>query len=172
MPGSGPDINAVEVFAQARGDGLQAHVLNTVDDAADLMYSEISQEAIERDLAMGYTVVLPSYEPSVNTPVAWWRVNPETGETLGMGFNGEGAETEGYVQKLVLIGLGAAWAVQIYGVCLTGVAFSESLDSNTCSSVAISTSALGLSILTGNVPGIAMATAALANIVRIKATSR
>ena len=46
---------------------------------------------------MGYTVALDTANPPGDTlPAAWWRINPDTGETLGMGFNGEGAGASEY----------------------------------------------------------------------------
>ena len=60
---------------------------------------------IQADLARGFAVVLPGRAAGSTGPLAWWRVNPVTGETLGMGMNGRGtAATEESVKQIGIAG--------------------------------------------------------------------
>lgn len=70
---------------------------------------------IQENLARGFAVVLPGRATADTGPTAWWRVNPITGETLGMGIDGRGtAATErtvkeiGIAGKLITVSMGVA----------------------------------------------------------------
>lgn len=54
------------------------------------------------DLAAGYALVVPPATPG-GTAATWWRVNPSTGETLGMGIAGGSTQTETVLQLVVTL---------------------------------------------------------------------
>jgi Transglutaminase-like superfamily len=54
------------------------------------------------DLAAGYAIVVPPAAPA-GTAVTWWRVDPQTGETLGMGLAGGNVQTETVIQMFVTL---------------------------------------------------------------------
>lgn len=116
-PGFGPEINTVDVFRQAREQGLAARVVTDAAAVDALALPAVSAEALKRDLAMGYVAVLPMAGPGQPVPAsAWWRIDPGTGETLGMGFSGEGAQFEEYT-VVQLIAIAALSALVWYGAC-------------------------------------------------------
>jgi hypothetical protein len=51
---------------------------------------------LEADIRAGYVVVAPQ-GAGTTAPMTWWRVHPETGDTLGYGINGWGQATAEYV---------------------------------------------------------------------------
>lgn len=59
-----------------------------------------AQAFLQQDLGLGYAVVVPSSVPDGSMLPAWWRVNPETGETLGMTGDGYGQEIQEYLEVL------------------------------------------------------------------------
>ncbi len=58
--------------------------------ASELAPDGIALENLERDLAAGYVVIVPTDAPA-GSPTGWWRVDPTTGETLGIVSDGKGA---------------------------------------------------------------------------------
>jgi hypothetical protein len=55
---------------------------------------------LQQDLDRGYAAVIPSRVPDGSALPAWWRVNPDTGETLGMTGDGYGQEMQEYLEVL------------------------------------------------------------------------
>lgn len=84
--------NTVSAFKAFRQSGTDFEVLalgrqNTLIN----QFPEKSRSALEQDLARGYALIVPN--PSSIPPgmkLHWWRVDPLTGETLGIGSTGEG----------------------------------------------------------------------------------
>ena len=66
-------------------------------DANKVDQLPLSQEArlnLQRDLASGFAVILPEAMPfGMAQKTAWWRVNPMSGETLGIASDGRGTIT-------------------------------------------------------------------------------
>jgi hypothetical protein len=59
---------------------------------------------IQGDLERGYAVVLPAATEAHPVPGAWWRVDPASGETLGVGSGGRGITTTEEVINQISIG--------------------------------------------------------------------
>ena len=59
-------------------------------DAVDPAFTAADRERIEASVSTGHVVVLDPTSPEVGA--SWWQVDPVTGETLGIGHNGWGAE--------------------------------------------------------------------------------
>lgn len=59
-----------------------------------------TKERIKHDLEKGYIVITPEKAVKINGKeyTAWWRINPETGHTLGMGKYGWGQAIVEYVE--------------------------------------------------------------------------
>jgi hypothetical protein len=51
---------------------------------------------LREDLEKGYAILTPKEQPAGFDRVAWWRVNPDTGETLGILDDGRGVEITEY----------------------------------------------------------------------------
>src|SRR5690625_7956566 len=75
------------------GPGEQAAV-------SELDLPAATRAAIAADLTAGYVVVSPVSVPADSPHAAWWRVHAETGETLGRGGDGSGAEMLDYKMKI------------------------------------------------------------------------
>lgn len=77
--------------------------------------------ALRRDVERGYAVVLPSARATGVSDLAWWRVDPATGETLGVGADGRGtAATEYSIPFWVSATLAGVLAVPGAMACATG----------------------------------------------------
>jgi hypothetical protein len=55
---------------------------------------------MQNDLSSGAILVVADYERGGNS--AWWRIHPETGETVGQIGDGRGSEMVEYLQGLAL----------------------------------------------------------------------
>ena len=57
---------------------------------------------IAGDLARGYAVIVPARPPDVEggTAIAWWRVDADAGETLGMMPGGGSSSAEGIILQI------------------------------------------------------------------------
>jgi hypothetical protein len=95
-PGGCAD-GAAELFATADAEDIDWVALRGPGDAQldQLSLSADVLARIERDLTEGYTVISPrSAESLEGRSVAWWRVDPRTGQTLGIDQRGHGAAVE------------------------------------------------------------------------------
>ena len=90
----GPDSShygAIDLFEKAEKAGIDSLTITPADSSAlgDLQMSEFARTTLLGELQQGYTIVIPSRTPySDQEIVGWWRVNTETGETLGMMVKG------------------------------------------------------------------------------------
>ncbi len=118
-------------LAAAREAGLSVEVIRPAEDdrgweatrqkVAGLKVSVTSRDAIMRDLDEGFLVVVPRQQaPKI---AAWWRVNPATGEALGMSADGRGDEFVEYLTTL----FNAAF--------LAGNTFKLALDISSCTTL-------------------------------------
>lgn len=97
--GGGPEVvDTYAFFAAADTQGVASLVVPPGDVAAleALAVPEASRAAMARDLERGYAVVAAERVPDGTREVAWWRVHPATGETLGRGGDGRGQATTDY----------------------------------------------------------------------------
>jgi hypothetical protein len=87
--------NTAEVFQSANGQGNEWVTIQNHSDAASNMIelSENMRARIKQDLNAGYTVVIPKKAIVIDGHLkeTWWRLDPRTGQTLGMGGRGWGA---------------------------------------------------------------------------------
>ena len=99
----GPLENASELYA-AGGAGSWVTLRGPKDPALrKLSLPRDVRARIEQDLAAGYVVVAPQKVDSSGAASAWWRVDRETGRTLGVGRRGWGlAVTEEQLQMVNL----------------------------------------------------------------------
>jgi hypothetical protein len=66
---------------------------------------------ITADINQGYAVAIPAQRPKGLSMTGWWRINPDTGETLGMIGNGGGSEITEYLIENVQTALSLVRAV-------------------------------------------------------------
>ena len=102
-------------FQDARESNSEFMTLTTkdIERALEFPIQVTTRTYIVDDLRAGNVVILPKAWEQDNR-VAWWSVNPKTGETLGRSTNGEGAITLEYKIKLILLagfsGFVLAWS--------------------------------------------------------------
>jgi hypothetical protein len=108
-------FDTVEAFRQATAASAPIRVLRETDGArlAELTIPADARAAIARNLAAGYVVLLPEIPLRGDAKAAWWRIHPETGETLGEAADGRGAE---FVEFLIVVDVIINMA-QAYDAC-------------------------------------------------------
>ena len=82
---------------------------------------------LQQDLDRGYAVVVPARVPDGSALPAWWRVNPNTGEALGMTGDGYGQEMLEYVESMIMTYRGLGDAVNALKECETKPSFETKL---------------------------------------------
>ena len=107
-----PPVKASEFFARAAAQGMKWITLRPGTDRSALSELKLPGDVraqVERDLADGYAVVAAQgpIEISGRPAYGWWRVDPSSGQTIGMNEFG-GATMVEYV-------LAISWGV-VYGV--------------------------------------------------------
>jgi hypothetical protein len=83
-------------------------------------WPEAARTLISDALQAGYVVVVSNTQDAPkSTAPTWWRIDPRTGETLGMGSDGWGQATVENVLGSILIGMYSAFYVGIYVAVIT-----------------------------------------------------
>jgi hypothetical protein len=90
-PGKDPALNTGDAFAASRSwTGLQSRQVTATDVKLNL--PQDVRDRVRSDLGNGYDVVVPERPIATDAGqfAGWWRVDPATGDVLGMGENGWG----------------------------------------------------------------------------------
>ncbi len=121
----GKRFSTMVAFLSAAQAGVPIAVVTPTDRAplAELTLPMVSRLAIERDLDKGYVVIVPETIASGDGAAGWWRVNPNTGETLGLAGEGRGDSAVEYSFLLGLkenLILGAPSALAGFAICMGG----------------------------------------------------
>lgn len=109
--GDQPVVGTTAVMQQASAAGVAMRVLTSeTPDAIPTAYAADDRMRIAADLAAGYWVIVPEAPVSVagDDVVAWWRIDPATGATIGMTPHG-GADFVEYVLGVILL----AWPFEL-----------------------------------------------------------
>ncbi|CAN5745231.1 hypothetical protein BH23DEI1_BH23DEI1_12850 [soil metagenome] len=140
LPISHPTARVGNVFrsmAAADAEGIPIVVLRP-DAEQEIDGIHVPYEtrvAILQDLRDGYVVLTPRAVPAEAELAAWWRIDPQTGETLGRGGDGRGMSLAEYTHQQAvsaallkgglilggtrtLIGCGTKKTIQAYGCCV------------------------------------------------------
>ncbi len=98
--------NTALLFEESLNQGIDWLVIR---DAGDPVLQKIqstpdARSCIEQDLADGYVVIIPPKSIPINGKLTtgWWRIDPRTGTTLGMGPNGTGQALTQYARDVNL----------------------------------------------------------------------
>jgi len=92
-------FGALEAIRQASEDGIPIRVLRPGQTTVlqGLQHSAATKAGVQRDLDAGYVVILPERAGGASEQSGWWRVDPATGETLGIASGGYGGAMVEYV---------------------------------------------------------------------------
>jgi hypothetical protein len=111
--------NAVDVLLDAVEQDIDLLVIKpgqlTALENIELPPSALA--SMHDDLAKGFAIVVPARLPRDSAMLAWWKVHPATGETLGITADGYGQELVEYLTDLVSTALGIVQAVQALEDC-------------------------------------------------------
>ena len=90
----GPSANVSELWSASHASGDSWVAIRAIDDAA---WSQVNvgddiRVRIQQELKAGYNVLVPSKAVSLagQSHVGWWRVDPRSGNTLGVMESGQG----------------------------------------------------------------------------------
>lgn len=99
--------NTALLFAQTRREGDEWLRLHEAEGRAwqKLWLPEDIRTRIKQDLADGYLVLAPRKSVLVNgrALIGWWRVDPRTGNTLGVGEHGWGQAMSEYAEEAFVL---------------------------------------------------------------------
>ncbi len=98
--------NSGETLAASQQQGVQWTTVRTPQEVEQLTVSEDLKARAKEDVALGYVVVLPSQSVANGDSAVWWRIDPATGQSLGMGDRGWGQEIAEYTLVIRAIGFG------------------------------------------------------------------
>ncbi|KAA9134041.1 hypothetical protein F3N42_00375 [Marinihelvus fidelis] len=121
-------LSTDKVFEQARDAGIDTIAVTDRATLAQVGYSADIQAAMAREIDRGYYLVTPSRPPAQDL-VAWWRVDPASGETLGQIADGQGGEMAQYV-------IGLTFSLGAYAYGMYGCTQTSSVGAATCCAVA------------------------------------
>ncbi len=113
---SGNDIDTLKVTSAAKQqniDWVLHHAKNPDLSSIQRVFAD-DQHALNRiiaDIQMGYSVLVPAKKPKELLMGGWWRINPLTGETLGMTADGGGQSATEYIIEVLQTALGLVRAI-------------------------------------------------------------
>ena len=117
MSDQGKVINTALIFAEAKAQEISWLLIKNGEDPnwkrVDLPPDVRTR--LEEDLSGGYWVIAPVQQVLIGGKLesAWWRLNPITGNILGVGKNGMGQAMTQYATKVDIV-LQLKTAIQIY----------------------------------------------------------
>jgi hypothetical protein len=114
-PASG--TGTMSVFAAAKQQELGFAWVRKADEVETAPLEPAGKAALIQDLDAGFVALLPEAPPDGLAYSAWWRVDPQTGNTLGMLSDGRGSEVTEYITDLVLVSYGMMKALKQYADC-------------------------------------------------------
>ena len=99
--------NTAMLYAESLKQGMDWLVIRDADDPV-LQKTQMSPDVrtcIIQDLADGYIAIIPPKPIPINgkPTTAWWRIEPRTGTTLGMGPTGSGQALTQYARNVNLV---------------------------------------------------------------------
>ena len=114
LTGCGQVHSAAEAFAAAGSDAKNWTTLRRPDEpaTAQLAVAADVRSRIAADLSAGCVVVVPRAADASMT--GWWRVDPATGSTLGMGASGWGPSLVEYTNFVLFIFFASFFACETY----------------------------------------------------------
>ncbi len=113
MPEEGNDDNAADLYSRSQSKGIEWEVIRTAEQA-ERRLAKLSLDSRQRicdEISAGYVVLAPTAPLTVESRdrVAWWRIDPATGQTLGIGDQGWGQDsserqmTEAEVNAILMV---------------------------------------------------------------------
>lgn len=147
--------NTMSVFRLAGQQGIATRVIpaGQVDRVKELGVDETARQFMRRDLQSGHVVITPASKPDGARMTAWWRVNPETGETLGMTSDGYGQEFIEELTETVSISLWEVETLNAVEGCVAGAAHDPGTMCCMITAGADATVSLGMGKVLGKVVG-------------------
>ena len=97
-------FNTFVALDEARAAGIDVVVLGPGDEEQldQLEHSAEVIESVRTDIGRGNRLVIPHSLPQGSTRTGWWRIDQETGQTLGIGESGRGVEiTQDMINRVV-----------------------------------------------------------------------
>ena len=102
--------NTAEMLSVSMGQGIEWVAVRDVSDPrlSSVELSEQARERIGRDLHDGYAVVVPTKHVTLEGHPAygWWRINPRTGQLLGLMETGAGEAAVDFAFIIIALLLG------------------------------------------------------------------
>lgn len=109
--------NTARAFERSLRRGVPWALISAPDDPLLKKFPAAARARLHADLAVGYLVAVPRPEEATEAgDFAWWRIDPLTGDTLGIGPRGWGSEL---VEYLALSAMPFVAAGSFFG-CLGG----------------------------------------------------
>lgn len=108
-PGEVTSTNTMAVMKAATSQNIPLRVVKSAADLTGLNLPAEAAQNLRTDLGNGYVAIVPQSVPSGFTLTGWWRVDPKTGETLGMLSDGRGTEMSEYgflLRAVACVGFG------------------------------------------------------------------
>jgi hypothetical protein len=137
--------NAGETLALSPQQGLQWIVVRTANDLSQVTLPEDLLTRVKQDLIQGYVVVLPKNVVVPLESSVWWRVDPNSGASLGMGDRGWGQDM---LEYQFLVNLGG------FGFCMAGGIGGNNVVRSTVFCVAGFSLGVGVMLTVGHTAGI------------------
>jgi hypothetical protein len=111
--------NAIDVFRAASEQNIETIVISPKQDAIleDLGLTAEAARSMRDDLTNGYTIAVPARTPDDVPMTGWWRIQPETGETLGMTADGYGQSVVEYLIEITNTAFGMVQALNSLKAC-------------------------------------------------------
>lgn len=105
--------NPVDVLHDSQAQKIDLEVLmpGQADRLKMLDMPPSALVSMRDDLDKGFVIVTPQRMPTGAAMQAWWKVHPETGETLGMTADGYGQEIVEYMLDMTMTGVGLVQAI-------------------------------------------------------------
>jgi len=110
--------NTFSVFEAAKAQGISHRLVRTPGDLPPGALSDPRAAGLlKAELEAGRVVLLPDRPPEGLLMSGWWRVDPQSGQTLGLLEDGRGSELAEYLVSNLEMAVGLIMAIGKYAEC-------------------------------------------------------
>ncbi len=140
-------VDTAEVFDRVKAEEIPTKLITTEQELDEISLDDSVKNTLRAEIQSGFAVLVPTHLPEESDLAAWWRVDLNTGQTLGIIEPGLGGTALEYIVIGIEIVLALVTAHSTYTACIKEGSQISELGCALCAAILAAISAIvGLGI--------------------------